>query len=113
MKAKFTLEVSLAKLEPYLKFMLDSIRYSDLCFDLGFMASALELNLFTQVDILDCNAGVAGGISQIVDLIAKKTSKYGELKECEWKNYVFEEPTYSLNLGSVGLSRLMLAGKMD
>jgi hypothetical protein len=50
--------------------MLDSIRYSDICFDLGFTASALELNLYTQVDILDCNAGVAGGISQLVDLIA-------------------------------------------
>ena len=70
MKAKFTLEASLGKLEPYLKFMLDSIRYSDICFDLGFMASALELDLYTQVDILDCNAGVAGGISQLVDLIA-------------------------------------------
>lgn len=46
-KGKFTLEASLAKLEPYFKLMLDSIRYSDICVDLGFMASALELNLYT------------------------------------------------------------------
>lgn len=53
----------MGKLEPYFKLMLDSIRYSDICLDLGFLASALELNLYTQLDILDCNAGLAGGIN--------------------------------------------------
>ena len=62
-KGKITLEAALAQLEPYFKLMVDSIRYSDVCVDAGFMAKALELNLFTQVDIMDCNAGVAGGIN--------------------------------------------------
>ncbi len=53
----------MAKLEPYIKLMVDSIRYSDVCLDLGVMASALELNLYTQIDIMDCNAGLAGGFN--------------------------------------------------
>ncbi len=112
-KAKVTLEGQVAKLEPYIKLMVDSIRYSDVCLDLGVMASALELNLYTQIDIMDCNAGLAGGINQLIDLIAQKPSKYGELKACEWKNYVFEEPALCLNLGSLGLSRLKFDGHLD
>ena len=109
------MEASAGKLAPYLKVMLDSIRYSDICLDLGFMASALELNLYTQLDILDCSAGLLGGVNQLIDLINKKTgsSKYGELKDCEWKNYVFEEPAYSFNLANFGLQRLMVTGHMD
>jgi hypothetical protein len=59
-RAKVTFEAQAAKLAPYFKIMLDQIRYKDMCIDIGYMMSALELNLYTQLDILDCSAGFLG-----------------------------------------------------
>ena len=111
--AKFTLEFQAAKFAPYFKVMLDQIRYSDVCLDIGYMMSALEINLYTQIDILDCSAGFLGMINQIKAASGKTANKYGEIQECEWKNYAFEEPTYTLNMATLGQKRLMVMGKMN
>ena len=109
---KFSLDAEAAKFAPYFKIMLDQITYNDMCLDYGYLLSALELNLYTQINVLDCSAGFLGMVNQIRTALGTSSDKFGEIQECQWKNYSFEDPTYSLNTATLGLQRLRVTGKM-
>ena len=67
MRIHLWIEVSGLKLTPYLKLLFDVIAYNDLCLDIGYTVSALEINLYSQVDFLDCNMGVLGFVGYFIE----------------------------------------------
>ena len=68
-KGKVTLEVNGVKAQGYTKFMYDTIRYIDVCVDMGYKFSAIEVNLYTQLDLMDCKVGLLGTVNYFLLLL--------------------------------------------
>ena len=104
MRTKFVLELNGVKVEPFVKLMYDTIRYTDVCFNAGLHASAIEAKLDLHFDINDCNLGGAGIILWILSLFNIVTyGTYGYPYECKWKNYRFNTPLIRLALDTFGV----------
>ena len=106
------LEVNGVKGKAWGKLMYDVIRYIDLCFDSGFAINAVELNLYTQLDILDCNMGLAGTVIYILQAFNAFSGfnfwgiQFGTAWECTWREYKLEIPFLHLGLDTFGLNYL-------
>ena len=65
-KLRTEIEVVGLRLSPYFKFSYDIITYSDICLATGFEAGIIELNIFPEIDIYQCNYGLVGFIYWIL-----------------------------------------------
>ena len=73
--------------------MFDIVNYSSFCRSLDWMAQALSFEMYTQLDILECQEGMGGAFIQNVS------------GPCNWENYFVNFP-----LASIGMDKLKWAG---
>lgn len=113
-KAHFFLEVVGGKGELWIDFLYDIVRYIDICANAGLNMNLLELNLYTQIDILDCELGFAGLVIYIIEQFDHSFSSpsfwgfaFGDHPyHCEWREYKLEIPFAHFGFDTFGINYL-------
>ena len=105
---KFRVEFNVIglKASPWGSVLVDAIRYSDLCGEVGLALQAAEIEVrVRQVEVNDCSLGFLGSILQLSDIIGitEVGTEYGGAIYCEWKQYRFEKPLFRLGIDTLGL----------
>ena len=90
---KFKLELNGMKLVPQARLLYDITNYSDLCYSLFVYTRGLEVVLTSELEVLDCEAGLlATGYSLLFNWALNSTVELGTPGlDCEFKQFHFEQ----------------------